>query len=346
VNQLCTSAIGCQSINYVDPAFKNPKVANYTLGVQQALGRGWILDATGVYAHSTRLRTGGFSTTQWARNVCPYIGPLPAGCAQLSTLDQFGRTIVAPYPNAPDQQIAWGGFGTSELASFSRGNYVSFVAGVKKNMSRYQFFANYTLSKNLDNASTERDSESFFGPSDPFNINLDYGRISLDIRHQFKAGTVVLLPYKFTVSDQIIAHSGLPYPAYSATDINGDGVINQFSNNDRPTVTPANGSPYLLPRFPSNQPNYFETDFRIGKEFKIKEHQTLEVSADLFNLTNHGNLFSDPDVNAFVPDSLTANPTPGTVYSVNGSNETYGKATQISPGSLPFAAQFGAKYSF
>jgi hypothetical protein len=331
VNQLCTSFIGCQAINYVDPSFKNPRVNNYTLGVQQSLTGGWVFDATGVYMHSTRLRTGGFSTTQWARNVV------------VDHYDQFGRAILVPFSGV-NPTIQPVGFGTSELGSFSRGSYVAFTAGIRKSISRYQFFANYTLAKNLDNASTERDSESFFGPSDPFDINLDYGRNSLDIRHQFKAGIVALLPWGVTLSDQIIAHSGLPYPAYDAHDANNDSVINQFSNNDHPTVTPASGSAYLLPRFPASQPDYFETDFRIGKAFKLKEHEMLEISADMFNLTNHGNLFSDPDTNAIVPDQLTGRPQPGDTF--GGTLPAYRKPTQISPGSLPFAAQFGARFSF
>ncbi len=327
VNDLCASSIGCQPINYVDPSFKNPKVSNFTLGVEQTLGGGWSVEATGVYTHSTRLRTGGFSTTQWARNVV------------VDHYDQFGRAIVVPFDPA-DPTIAWGGFGTSELASFSRGNYEEFVAGVKKSFAkRYQFFANYTLSSNKDNASTERDTESFFGPSDPFNINLDYGRNGLDIRHQFKAALVVDLPKGVILSDSIIVHSGIPFPAYSTVDTNQDGVINQFSNNDRPEVIPSSGKPYLLQRYPANQPDYFETDFRINKEFKLREHYAVEIMADLFNLTNRGNLFSDPNVFGFVPGTLSAPPTPG-------SNGGYRTPNQISPGSVPFAAQFGARFNF
>jgi len=100
----------------------------------------------------------------------------------------------------------------------------------------------------------------------------------------------------------------------------------------------------LLPRFPASQPDYFETDFRIGKAFKLKEHEMLEISADMFNLTNRGNLFSDPDTNAIVPDQLTGRPQPGDTF--GGTLPAYRKPTQISPGSLPFAAQFGARFSF
>src|SRR5262249_62379370 len=37
VDQLCTDpiGIGCPSINYVDPNFKNPRVSNLTAGVEQ-----------------------------------------------------------------------------------------------------------------------------------------------------------------------------------------------------------------------------------------------------------------------------------------------------------------------
>ena len=61
--------------------------------------------------------------------------------------------------------------------------------GVNKRFSnRYQFFANYTWSQELAPmlAELERDTETFYGPQDPFNLNLDYGRDGLDITHQVK----------------------------------------------------------------------------------------------------------------------------------------------------------------
>src|SRR5581483_5744259 len=191
---------------------------------------------------------------------------------------------------------------------------------------------------------------------DPFDLGLDYGRNGLDIRHQFKSAVVTTLPHGFTLSDSIIVHSGLAYPAYDALDANNDSVINQFAFNDRPTVTPASGQPFLLQRFPARQPGYFETDLRIGKTFKLSERYALEALADLFNLTNRGNLFSDPNVSAFVPDQLTSVPKPGQQFSIpvviagaptgNFTNSTYRTSDQIAPGSLPFAAQFGLRLSF
>jgi len=85
----------------------------------------------------------------------------------------------------------------------------------------------------------------------------------------------------------------------------------------------------------------------------------VRLSADLFNLTNRGNLYSNPDNSAFVNavncipkaapfagntcDPLTALPKPG---DVNGLGGKYRTLDQISPGSTPFAAQFGVRFQF
>jgi hypothetical protein len=183
VDELCNTDLFCPAITYVDPVFRNPRVSNLSGGVEHQFSQDWSVSAHYVYVHSSRLRTGGFSTTQWARNVI------------VDHFDQFGRTIVqqSPFggPAGIDPTIAPGGFGTNELGSFSYGNYHEFTAGIQKRFSgRYQFFANYTLGSNKDNGASERDTDSFFGPQDPFDLRLDYGRNGLDIRDQFKAALV------------------------------------------------------------------------------------------------------------------------------------------------------------
>src|SRR5262249_44862291 len=190
VNQMCTeSIIGCPSISYVDPSFRNPRVSNLTVGVEHQITRDWTVSVNYAYMHSWRLKTGGFSTSNWQRNF-----------VSLGN-DQFGRSILAaepPGPFGPEGTCAATGaevfgalpadctlsvFGTGALASFSHGNYHELVVGANKRLShRFQLFANYTWSTNKDNASSERDTDTFFGAQDPFNINLDYGRNGLDIR--------------------------------------------------------------------------------------------------------------------------------------------------------------------
>ncbi len=280
------------------PAFRNPRVSNLTVGVEHQVANGWMVSVNYAYMHSSRLKTGGFSTSNWQRNF-----------VSLGT-DDLGRSILASEPGGVGTCDATGAlvfgalpadctfsvFGVGSLASFSRGNYHELVVAVNKRFSnRFQFFANYTWSRNFDNASSERDTDTFFGAQDPFNINLDYGRNGLDITHQFKSGIVADLPWGFSWSSNFIAHSGLAYPAYITTDINGDGVVNQFSFNDRPAVQLGSGKPFLLTRYPARQPDFFTWDMRIANDIKLGERYKLRLSADLYNVTNRGNLYSNPD---------------------------------------------------
>ena len=359
---LVTPAIGCPAIEYTDPAFRNPRVSNLTTGVQHQFSSDWTVSVDYTFMHSTRLKTGGFSTSSWQRNAVP-IGT-----------DQFGRSILAAVPAAgacPNAAQVFPGellpldctltqfSGALALASFSRGNYNALVTSVEKRFSHhYQIFANYTWSRNYSNDSSERDTDTFFGAQDPFNINIDYGRNGLDISSQFKSGVVVDLPHGFNWSNTFIAHTGLAYPAYSSVDLNGDTVVNQFSNNDRPVVQIGSGAPYLLPRYPARQPGFFTWDMRLSKDFAIKERYQLRLIADLFNLTNRGNLYSNPDNSGFVgspggctflPNSVSQTCLPLTSIPKQGqtiNGVKYGVLDEISPGSTPFAAQLGVRFEF
>ena len=361
--------IGCPAIEYADPALRNPRVSNLTVGVEHQFSGEWTFSVNYAYMHSAHLKTGGFSTSNWQRNLVP-IGT-----------DQFGRSILGStgdpatggFVCPANNVFVFGGepmpldctltpfSGALALASFSRGNYHQLTASLDKHFGHhYQWFANYTWSRNYSNDSSERDTDTFFGAQDPFNINIDYGRNGLDITQQFKSGISAELPHGFNWSSNFIAHSGLPYPAYSGADVNGDGVINQFSNNDRPTVQIGGGQPYLLPRYPARQPNFFTWDMRLSKDFKLGERYQVRLVADIFNVTNRGNLYSNPDNSGFVNVSctpmpiatsvsqtcapLTAIPQQGQAIGPNGS--TYGVLDQISPGSSPFAAQLGVRFSF
>src|SRR5580704_4872733 len=367
VSDLCDSVVGCPAISYVDPSFRNPRVSNLTVGIEHSFANNWTVSANYAFVHSTDLRTGGFSTTNWFRNFIPggndSLGrTLIDGTVSQQTIQ--GVTQWIPTPTFLDPSL----FSSSELGSFGHGNYQEFVLGVNKRFShRFQAFANYTWSRNYANASSERDTETFYGPQDPFNLNLDYGRDGLDITHQLKGGMVVDLPWGFSWSTNFILHSGLAYPAYSNIDLNGDGVINQFSNNDRPTVQIGSGKPFLLPEYPGRQPAFYNWDMRIARDFRISERYSVRLSADLFNITNSSNLYSDPDVFGFVGETVAQSvlpPAQGGCTPVNAALYTnlvcpaltaiptprntpgYRTVNELAPGATAFAAQFGARFQF
>ena len=191
------------------------------------------------------------------------------------------------------------------------------------------------------------------------------GRVLVPLRGVLeKMGATVDLPWGFTWSTNVIFHSGLAYPAYITTDVNGDGTSNQgFGTNDRPTVQLGSGKPFLLPFYPGRQPYFFDWDMRIAKDFHFRERYGLRLSADLFNITNASNLYSNPDKSAFIdypanggscvpyPNSVTLNCTPltslpkvGQVSTIN--NSTYRALNELAPGATAFAAQLGVRFQF
>jgi len=360
-NQLCGTQFGCPAPSsqgdFIDPSFQNPRVSSVTGGVEQTLARSLTMTVTYAFVHSTHLRTGGYPSEEaWSRNF--------VSCPGAFATDAFGRAILC---GALDRTLSSAG----DTGSFSRGNYHSLVVNVTKRFSNhFQAFANYIWSQNKDNGSSERDTDTYFGTQDPFNINLDYGRNGLDIKHQFKAAGVYELPWGFAVSSSLIAHTGVPYPLYVNVDINGDGVSNNGHNNDRPTVQLANGKVVLLNRYPFNQPGFAELDARVQKDVRLGERYRLQFSADFFNLTNRSNLYSNPDTSATINDAalggcvlnsslpgapagilgstcgpLTA-PLTKASFAAGGPYAGYRSINQVAPGSTPFAFQGGLKFIF
>ena len=181
----------------------------------------------------------------------------------VATLDSFGRTECAvPATCGTTRAFALprldGRVGSANaITSFGRARYHAIVIQAKKRFShRHQFGINYTWSRNRDNATSDRDSDAFFGPSDPFNfLALDYGRSQFDIPHQFSAYATILFPGEIEFSTLVLARSGRPFPAWGARcgDPGVVGVVVQdaFGNcsNGLLTVRPVSGST-LLSRYP------------------------------------------------------------------------------------------------
>ena len=308
--------------NYDDPAMRNPQVTNTTVALEWNLTDKYTLTATGAWSDSKYLRTGGFSSTAWGRNW------------EVNGRDEFGRSILTGnrIDTTVNESFAHG--------SFSKGEYRQFSINLSRRFAdRYQFFVNYAWSSNKDNAASERDTDTFFGPSDPVYINQDFGRNGLDIPHQLKVAGTVDVGSGWMVSGLAIARSGQPYPAYQLADTNGDGVFNSGFSNDRPVVRDS----FLLERYPERQPSFFQLDMRVSKTLDFSGGSTLEFIADIFNVFNTDNKYSNPNIHAVVGSSLASRPEAGDPLPGGG---TYRKLDQIAPGSTPFAIQLGVRYRF
>jgi hypothetical protein len=275
--------LGPPAIEYVDPTFSNPTVLQIGGTFSRQLSGHTSVDADVLFSNATHLRIGGFRSTLWDRNLFPP-----------TQFDEFGRGVNVLASGRPDPTITQ----ANALTSFGRGRYEALVLTLRRRQhDRWQLYVSYTLSKSSGDASTERDTEAAFGPSDPFNPEADYGINELDQRHQVTSYLSAALPFGLSLGSSWSIGSGLAFPVYSAIDSNGDGALNNGLNPDRPAV---NGR--LLPRFPFHQPAYFTWDLRIAKALlsvKSGERQKrADVVIDVFNVLNTDNKYADPHTQA------------------------------------------------
>ena len=313
--------------NYDDPELRNPRVMNTTATLELNLSRNYTLSTTYVWAKSSFLRTGGFSSTQWNRNFVK-VGE-----------DQFGRAILGgPLDDTIGAALANG--------SSSRGNFHQVVVNLTRRFADgFQFFVNYAWSQGKDNASSERDTDTFFGPQDPFDIELDYGRNGLDIPHQFKASATAELGDGFRIGGLFIARSGVPYPAYIL-----DGHQRRRRRQQRLQQRPPGGERRRPCSSATRRGSRPSTSWTSGsaRSSASGTGASVEVLAEFFNVFNNDNLFSNPNISAVVPAELDRVPEPGDCFAADGCVESpaYRTLDQISPGSTPFAVQLGARLRF
>lgn len=114
-------------------------------------------------------------------------------------LDYSRKGFVAPFLGE-----------TMVVSAVGKSLYRGFTVGVRKRFSqRYQFEANYTLAKDEDDDSNERDpfTDRAF---DINNLNLDYALSDRDIRHRFNFFSTIELPASFDLSMRVQAHTPQP----------------------------------------------------------------------------------------------------------------------------------------
>jgi hypothetical protein len=78
-------------------------------------------------------------------------------------------------------------------------------------------------------------------PSNPYDLNQDYGRANFDVRHRVNVGGTIGLPYAFRLSPFITMQSGQPFNITVGEDLNGDSIF-----NDRPAFAASQTLPENL----------------------------------------------------------------------------------------------------
>jgi hypothetical protein len=239
-----------------------------------------------------------------------------------------------------------------------RGNY-------RKKWGQLDVF--YTLSKTLDDDSTERNA-TFAEYENAFNFRPEYNFSRQDRRHRLTFNTVLNLPAGFQFSALGRLTSGLPIDVVTNSIIApaGSGLTNaQYAaqvtlsgstggdlNGDRGNF---NDRPYLAPGVPSKRNSYRNfgnkfVDIRIQRDFKIGERFSLSPSFEVFNVFKFKNIrlngaaifnYGNPGVNERTGETLpVTNPN---FLQLRNANGTFNLNNV--PGA-PLAAQWGIRMKF
>ncbi|HET9787282.1 MAG TPA: hypothetical protein VFP47_09115, partial [Pyrinomonadaceae bacterium] len=154
--------------------------------------------------------------------------------------------------------------------------YRGFTVGMRKRFSRgFQFEWNYTLAKDVDDDSNERDpfTDRAF---DINNLQLDYALSDRDIRHRFNFYANVDLPWGFEFSPRVQARTAQPKSPDCASRCFPRNTLRK--NNE-----------------------YFSFDWRLQRPIRFGERYALIPIVELFNTFNTENNL-DPTIGSALFD--------------------------------------------
>ena len=240
-----------------DPNFINPRSWQGSATVEQLLGEDVTLSLGYLFSSTHNLQR------RLDRNLYP-----PA-------IDATGMPIfplVRPNP-------AIGVLSVNESTAHSRYDALA-VALTHRLANRYQFQANYALSRNMDDDSNEH----LFRREpvlNPFDLAAEWSYAKNDVRHNANFNALADLPGGFTAGAILFARTGMPYTPTIGFDTQNDAN----DENDRAII-----DGHVAARNSLRQPAFFDLDLRLMKAFRFGEGREIELIAEVFNATRASNL--------------------------------------------------------
>jgi hypothetical protein len=343
--------------------YVNPSTQQWNFGVQQNLGRGWVLEAGYIGTKGTHLRETRDLNQAYDARTNP---------VTLTAVDGTTYTVTQNTSANLNARARFPGLGVSSFQLFAddaNSSYNSLQVTASHRFSRgLHFQAAYTFSKAIDETSTGNTSLNS-AVNDQTTLKDSRGLADFDRAHRLIFNYTYELPFfaratgmvhtllgGWFISGITTVQSGAPFTvldgaAGSAYGLVGTGTpttpvlnlsvdplthggvesrLNGYVNLNAFAPAPAiglDGSTGFgnLGRNTFRGPFQQNWDFSAGKSFAITERQALRITADFFNLFNHPN-FANP---AFLDVESPSN---------------FGQIT--STVGTPRLVQFSAKYSF
>jgi hypothetical protein len=212
-----------------------------------------------------------------------------------TTLTQATAELQAIYPGFVPYTGA-----VNQFVNRGEVDYNAIMLQMKKRFSHsYSAQVSYTYGKSRGNTTGNGAPGSNFQVGDDMHLDRNEGPTSFDIPQNFTfSGTGVVPKTKgMQLSWVLRALSGTPFSIINSNfDLDQNGIqaeplpAAEYSGagNDGYTV-----KDYKAERNGARGPGYFQADMRFGYVFNLQGRRRLEVSADVFNLSNRAN-FANP----------------------------------------------------
>jgi hypothetical protein len=300
--------------------FKNPRSIQFGGGFERELARGLTVGASYDYVRTSRLN---FNLDH----------DLPTPIIRTGDLSQrpFFGIVSSTVVGAQNRPIAtFGNTGYVQVREpTAKSQYQALVFRAQFRRKFGQFDAFYTLSKNLDSDSTERNA-TFASYDNAYNLAPEYNYGAGDRRHVVAFSSVLNLPWGFEMGttarylsgapidvsvSAIIAPTGLVLPSFltasqanayysflvtrqgaaagaCTTASNCPGFTSGDLNQDAGNF---NDRPYVSPGVSSKRNSYRNRslrffDLRLQRNFKLGEKFQLAPSVEIFNAFNFKNI--------------------------------------------------------
>lgn len=189
-------------------------------------------------------------------------------------------------------------------------NYDALMLQLKKRFSHnYSSQVSYTYSRARGNTGGNGQTASNFQVRDDMHLELNEGPTDFEIPHNFTFSGTALVPKTGGLNLSWVARalSGTPF---SLLNGNVDPDLNGIQAEPLPAGTYSGTGlnsyavkDYVAERNGARGPGFFSLDMRFGYAIRAGGRRRVEVSADVFNLTNRTN-FANPTGNQANPNFL------------------------------------------
>lgn len=268
---------------------QNPMIHQMDVIIERVIGRNMTISASGL------LSVGRYLPTFVDTNLNP-----PTGSTNYTFVGGPFDTQVLTIPRFVGARPNTNFTSITEIRDTISSEYYGLVLQANRRFNRgLQFQSSYTFSQATDNGQSSQTFSTVNVPLNPFDLQLDQGRSSLDIPHRFVASLVYSPKTVFglgggsragkaifggwTISPIVTVASGRPYGygvSGNAPSATAGGIFGAGGSNRLPNVEP---NSLRLPKIAN-------VDLRISRRFRFTETMNLEFLGEGFNILNRLNV--------------------------------------------------------